>query len=230
MPSVPNVSSMRVTHSEDIIHAFHDFIGQEAYPCVAARAAMSRNHVPCLVAGHMGCPADDHRILQFLYEFVDTFRSADSLLHSAAIIFQHPEELTEEVFDNLLWQRLQCLSDLDAQNFEYDPRVDSDPSSIHFSYSLGKEAFFIIGLHPGSSRRSRQFRYPAIVFNPHVQFQQLRETNGYEKMKKIVRHRDTLYSGSQNPMLSDFGESPEVYQYSGKQYDGNWKCPFKRRT
>ena len=221
---------MRPTDPDDIIRAFHEFIGQEAYPCVAARAAMTRNHVPCLVAGHMGCPADDHRILRFLYDFVTNFRAADTSLHSAAIIFQGPEQVTEDLFETFLWQRLQSLSDLDAESFQYDPRVHADPSDIHFSYSLAKEAFFIIGLHPGSSRRSRQFQYPTLVFNPHVQFQQLRETNRYEKMKTIVRRRDTLYSGSVNPMLSDFGDAPEAHQYSGKQYDPDWKCPLKRRA
>jgi FPC/CPF motif-containing protein YcgG len=221
---------MRVTDSDDIIHAFHEFIGDQAYPCVAARAAVSRQHLPCLIAGHMGCPADDHRILGFLYDFVANFHQAHQSLHSAAVIFQGPDQLTETLFDTLLWQRLQSLSDLDAKTFAYDHRVDPDPSSVHFSYSLGKEAFFIIGLHSASSRRSRQFKYPAMVFNPHVQFQQLRETNRYEKMKDIVRQRDILYSGSVNPMLSDYGEAPEVYQYSGKQYDRDWKCPLKRRA
>lgn len=221
---------MHVIDSDDIIRSFHKFIGQDDYPCVAARAAMTRDHVPCLVASHMACPADDHRILHFLYDFVAGFRASESALHSAAIIFQGPVELTGEVFDNLLWQRLQSLADLDSKTFPYDDRVASDPSSIRFSYSLCKEAFFVIGLHPASSRRARQFTYPAIVFNPHVQFQELRDSNRYEKMKNIVRQRDVMYSGSVNPMLSDFGEKPEVYQYSGKQHDSDWECPLRKRT
>ena len=48
----------------------------------------------------------------------------------------------------------------------------------------------------------------------------------YEKMKTIVRKRDIVYSGSVNPMLTDFGEASEVYQYSGRKYDSDWKCPL----
>jgi FPC/CPF motif-containing protein YcgG len=48
-------------------------------------------------------------------------------------------------------------------------------------------------------------------------------------MKKVVRRRDELYSGSVNPMLKDFGEAPEVFQYSGKQYDSTWKCPLHHK-
>jgi len=218
---------MIVTDPEDLIRAFYDFIGDVSYPCVAARAALSRKQIPCLVAGHMGCPADDRRILDFLYKFVADFRKADRSLHSAAIIFQAPVQLTEASFDALLWQRLQALSDLDMKTFAYDHRVDADPSNAKFSYSLGEEAFFIIGLHPAGSRRSRQFTYPAMVFNPHVQFQQLRELRQYEKLKNVIRRRDISYSGSVNPMLTDFGEAPEVYQYSGREYDADWNCPLK---
>ena len=218
---------MLLTGSENMVRDFYAYIGDESYPCVAARAAVSREHIPCLIAGHIGCPADDRRILDFLQDFVKSFRKANAMLHSAAIIFTGPRELTEEAFDHFMWNRLQALSDLDAQTFRYDKRVSFDPSKATFSFSLAEEAFFIIGMHPASSRRSRQFGYPAIVFNPHVQFQQLREKNRYDKMKNIVRSRDKLYSGSVNPMLQDFGEASEAYQYSGRQYDNNWKCPFK---
>lgn len=212
-----------------IIQEFQNFINEETYPCVAARAAMTRGHIPCLVADHMACPKDDSNILEFVYEFVKDYRTAAKSLHSAAIIFQQPERLTEEAFDAMLWQRLQALLEMDAQRFAYDRRVNSDPSARDFSFSLGEEAFFVIGLHPASERRSRKFKYPTIVFNPHAQFEDMRRENQYEKMKQIVRKRDILYSGSVNPMLSDFGDDSEVYQYSGRQYDNGWTCPLKVR-
>ena len=128
----------------------------------------------------------------------------------------------------MLWQRLQALSNLDAENYDYDRRVDSDPASAHFSFSLKQEAFFIIGLHPGSKRPARQFSYPTLAFNPHQEFEKLRATHHYEPMKKVVRKRDLAYSGSINPMLTDFGEVSEAIQYSGKFYSRDWQCPFIR--
>jgi uncharacterized protein len=213
--------------TEFIIETFYRYLSDERYPCVAARAAVSRQQIQCLVADHMACPKDDESILQFIYAFVDDFRKTGTLLQSAAVIFTGPEETTEGTFDSLLWNRLQALSRLDATHFTYDKRVNPDPAHPNFSFSLAEEAFFVIGLHPGSSRASRQFRFPAIVFNPHAQFEQLRESNQYEKMKNIIRRRDIVYSGSINPMLADFGESSEVYQYSGRQYDGEWICPLR---
>jgi FPC/CPF motif-containing protein YcgG len=55
----------------------------------------------------------------------------------------------------------------------------------------------------------------------------MRQANTYDKMKSIVRKRDVAYSGSINPMLDDFGNSSEVYQYTGKKYNNSWECPLK---
>jgi FPC/CPF motif-containing protein YcgG len=158
---------------------------------------------------------------------VDDFRKSDGLYHSAAVVFKGPEAPAEAQFDDLMWQRLQSLSSNDALHHAYDNRVSSDPASGKFSFSLKGEAFYIVGLHAGSSRLTRQFQYPTLVFNPHAQFEQLRETAKYDAIKGAVRKRDVAYSGSVNPMLDDFGTVSEVFQYSGRQYDAAWQCPLK---
>lgn len=213
--------------NQSIIEDYHDYINAKDFPCVAARAAFSKQQVKCIVAEHMACPKDDSDILYFLYDFVDSYRNSTNLFHSASIIFKGPEIINEDMFECLLWQRLQSLADLDALNYKHDKRVDQNPSLPNFSFSIKEEAFFIIGLHPSSRRLARRFKYPTLVFNPHAQFEDLRATRNYDKMKNIVRKRDIAFSGSVNPMLEDFGSSSEVYQYSGKIYDATWKCPLK---
>ena len=210
-----------------MIQDYLSFISRPEFPCVAARAAFAHRQIRCFVAGNMLCPADDKAILDFIYTFIDDYRSANSLYHSATIIFSGPEIHDEEYYDEMLWKRLQSFSDLDAVNYNYDERVSTDPSSPYFSYSLKEEALFIIGLHPASSRVSRRFKYPTFVFNPHEQFEKLREQHHYEHMKQTVRHRDIKLSGSINPMLNDYGSSSETLQYSGRQYDSSWKCPLQ---
>lgn len=211
---------------EDITTEYEEFLQSDNFPCVAAKAALQRNQTRTLVVGHMACPRSDAAILDFLYDFVDDYRSSDVSFHSAAIIFEQPEDISEEIFERFMWQRLQSLSDLDATNYPFDERVSLDPNSPDFSFSLKSEAFFIIGLHPASNRPGRRFKYPALVFNPHAGFDQMRTQNQYEKMKNIVRKKDMAISGSINPMLDDFGNSSEVYQYSGKQYSSSWQCPL----
>lgn len=210
--------------------AFKAFVDDTSFPCVAAKAALNKDQMKLFVAGHIACPKDDRQILDFIYEFVDGYRKADNHFHTVCIIFPEAQGLNEALFEQFMWMRLQALSDLDAVEYPYDRRVSSDPQSDLFSFSLKEEAFFIIGLNPDSSRPARRFKYPAIVFNPHAQFEELRELNRYDKMKNIVRKKDVALSGSINPMLQDFGASSEVYQYSGMQYDNSWKCPFKPKN
>jgi FPC/CPF motif-containing protein YcgG len=210
-----------------IIDSFDSFIRKREFPCIAAKAAAARQNIRCLIIHDMTDSKEDKNILQFIYDFIDEYRSVNKIYHSAAIIFEGPDMSREECFDGLMWQKLQSLANLDAEKYPYDKRVNADPSSPHFSFSLKEEAFFIIGLHPGSSRPARRFSYPALVFNPHDQFEKLREEGRYEAMKKVVRNRDLQFSGSVNPMLHDFATSSEALQYSGKVYAENWKCPLQ---
>jgi FPC/CPF motif-containing protein YcgG len=215
------------TYRPDIIERFYDFIKLKEYPCVAAKAAAAQNHISCMVARDMRSKDDDREILNFIYGFVDSYRSSSGIYHTAAVIFENPVDGNEDEFETVLWSKLQSLSDLDAQQYAYDERVSSDAQSPHFSFSLKQEAFFIVAMHPQSSRQARRFICPVLVFNPHQQFEQLRENNHFDHMKETVRHRDTLFSGSVNPMLEDFGMFSETKQYSGRTYDEHWKCPLQ---
>jgi len=221
------VNTSSKAQQNEIIADYLAFISRPEFPCVAARAAFAHKQLRCFVAGNMLCPADDRHILDFIYQFVEDYRNAKSLYHTATVIFTGPEINSEEFFDEMLWRRLQSFSDLDAVNYNYDARVSADPASPNFSYSLKEEAFFVIGLHPASSRVSRRFKYPTIVFNPHEQFEMLRNQLHYEHMKQTVRRRDIKLSGSVNPMLDDYGSSSETLQYSGRKYDSAWKCPLQ---
>ncbi|MEO5943104.1 MAG: guanitoxin biosynthesis heme-dependent pre-guanitoxin N-hydroxylase GntA [Ferruginibacter sp.] len=217
----------KLQHSQ-IIDCFHSFLSQQNFPCVAAKNALAKGEIDILIADHIACPAGDKNILQFIYNFVADYRQQQKQFQSAAIIFKEPQDLPEELFETFLWKRLQALRDMDVLNYQYDKRVSNDPESSAFSFSLMEEAFFILALHPGSSRPARRFAYPVLVFNPHAQFEKMKETESYNKMKAIVRKRDISFSGSLNPMLTDFGEISEAFQYSGKNYDATWKCPLKK--
>lgn len=211
---------------EQIINEYFTLLSATEYPCVGAKASLAKGQIKCLVADHMACPVDDWKILQFLWDFVDEYRKSNKSFHSASVIFRNPYINDERQFDELLWKRLKALDILDKEKYQHDKRVDADPASPRFSYSLKEEAFFIIGLHPANSRRSRQFGYPVLVFNPHAEFEKLRLANRYENLKNTIRKRDIKYSGSVNPIVSDFGETSEIFQYSGVQHDATWKCPL----
>jgi FPC/CPF motif-containing protein YcgG len=157
-----------------------------------------------------------------------TAQSPDALYVSFIVLFSDTDALSEEDFEKYLWQRLQGIHDADPH--AWDPAVSDDPSSAEFSMSIGGHAFYIVGLHPGSSRLARRANVPALVFNLHAQFEALRANGQYERMRNIIRQRDIDLCGSVNPMLAGFGESPEARQYSGRKVDAGWVCPFHKRS
>ena len=212
---------------KNIIEDFYSFIRNDFFPCVGAKGALAKNNISVMVAEHFGRCDGDKKFLSFAYNFIREYRAANDGFHSLVIIFKEPANIDEAQFEDMMWGRLQSLRDLDATKFAHNKRVSSDPSSPSFSFSIMEEAFFIIALHPFSSRMSRRFSYPALVFNPHAQFEKLRKMGSYERIKKINRTRDIKLSGSFNPMLKDFGEVSEVFQYSGRHYNHQWKCPLK---
>lgn len=107
---------------------------------------------------------------------------------------------------------------MDKEKYEHDPRVSSQIASPDFSFSMKSEAFFILALHPQSPRLARRLPIPAIVFNPHQQFETLRKKGVFNKVRNFIRNRDKALQGFINPMLSDFGEKSEIYQYTGRVY------------
>ncbi len=107
--------------------------------------------------------------------------------------------------------------------------MSSDPASDKFSMSVGGQSFYVIGLHPGASRDARRLPHPAMVFNLHAQFEYLRSQGRYDRLREAIIERDVALNGSANPMLAVHGQSSEALQYSGREIDGPWECPFKPR-
>ncbi|MEO6818797.1 MAG: guanitoxin biosynthesis heme-dependent pre-guanitoxin N-hydroxylase GntA [Ginsengibacter sp.] len=213
---------------ETIIDHFYSFIENDSFPCVGAKRALVKKNIHVMLANRFDSSDGDNDILKYAYNFIGKYRENGEGLHSMAIIFKDRSVMDEARFEKLMWRRLQSLRDIDAAEFGYDTRVSADPLSPSFSFSIGEEAFFIVALHPSSSRQGRRFSYPTLVFNPHSQFEKMRENGTYSRMREVNRERDIKLSGSINPMLRDYGEASEIFQYSGARHDAEWKCPFKK--
>ncbi len=145
--------------------------------------------------------------------FVDRFRKTPEQLHSLVLGFP---QMSFDDFENVFWKTLSTFKLMDTH--PHDDRVSADPFSPRFSYSLFSEAFFLLLLHPASPRFARRLPFPAIVMNPHRQFEELRAKRIYFKVRNLIRKRDLELQGTMNPMLDDFGRSSEIFQYTGKVY------------
>ncbi len=210
---------------------FRDFIRAAEFPCVGAKSALSRDKMRILVARDLASAWDDLRIVPELTKLAADYRESPELFQTLIVIFEQPDVIDEDAFEHYLWERVQSLSDKDALWYgsPADDRVSDDPNDPHFSLSFGGEAFFVVGLHPGASRPARRFERPALVFNLHDQFEQLRAQNRYEKLRGAILDRDLALAGSLNPMLARHGDTSEAAQYSGRQVGPDWQCPYAGR-
>ena len=210
--------------------AFTRFIGETAFPCVGAKAAVNRGGMRFVVARDFRSAWDDLRILPTLMDLAKDYRAAPGLFRSLVVLFETGAPDDEEAFEAQLWQRLESLTAKDQWLGQpADPRVAHDPDDPHFALSFGGEAFFVVGLHPLASRPARCFAVPAMVFNLHDQFEQLRAQNRYDKLRDTILDRDLALAGSINPMLAAHGAQSAARQYSGRAVPADWQCPFSGR-
>jgi uncharacterized protein len=206
---------------------FRHFILDTGFPCVGAKSALAKGTLDILIARDMRSNWDDRRIYEGISRVVEAYRVDRAIFRSFAVIFEGPLDLGEAEFETFLWARAESLTNKDSWlGRAHDRRVSDDPNDPHFSLSFGGEAFFIVGLHPHASRPARRFDHPVLVFNLHDQFEQLREQGRYEKMREKIIERDVALAGSVNPMLARHGTISEARQYSGRNVQSEWTCPF----
>ena len=205
-----------------------DAIAKPEFPCVGAKSALARGTLKTVQCHALTSGWDDVRIHRELLEWAWEYRDNPEGFRSLAVIFESPTDLGEAEFEAAMWSRIQSLADKDNWLGQpYDRTVSADPDDSHFSLSFGGEAFFVVGMHPNASRPARQMPFPVLVFNLHDQFEKLREEGRYERLRDRILERDVALAGDINPMLAQHGETSEARQYSGRQVDSSWKCPFR---
>lgn len=214
----------------EIIEQFKGFVGDSGFPCVGAKSALNKGQMYFVIADDICSAWDDLRILPQIIGLVNHYRDHPELFQTLVVIFRKRDKLTEKRFERAMWDRLQSLSDKDEWlGQSVDARVSSDPDDPHFALSFGGEAFFSVGLHPNASRPARRFDYPVMVFNLHDQFERLREEGRYQSLRDAILTRDEALAGSINPMLATHGSASAAPQYSGRQVDNDWVCPYERK-
>ena len=218
---------MQFDSSAPLAIQFQNLISSHQFPCVGAKSALAKGQLNILIAKDIRSNWDDKRIYEGISEVVKRYRRDKALFQSYAVIFEAPTGLSENDFERFLWKRAESLTNKDVWlGRPPDQRVSQDPADPHFSLSFEEEAFFIVGMHPNASRPARRFSHPALVFNLHDQFEQLRDAGKYEKMRQVIISRDTEIAGKPNPMLARHGEASEARQYSGRLVEADWECPF----
>ena len=217
-----NLSGIAETaHAEFLEH-----ISNPVFPCIGAKASLNGGCYRFGFYAEMNAPETTAVLAHDLWSYAQERPTLNSDYATFVASFAAPSVTDEKNWENLLWTQLQNLHELDRSHYDWDKTVSDDPESADFSFSFAETGFFIVGLHPASSRISRRFKWATLVFNAHSQFERLREQNKFERMRETIRARDLKLQGSLNPNLSDFGKQSEARQYSGRAVEENWKCPF----
>ncbi len=209
--------------TETIAQKFEQYILGDDHPCVMAQSMFrSKNHT-LKTYSEMNRVNNSIELLKDLTAYIERSNKVWPEITSFIAVFEDEQIDTELEFEIKLWGQLSMLVELDE--LPWNIEVERDQESSNFGMSVAGEAFFIVGLHPKSSRAARQAPYTAMVFNLHSQFDKLRTDGVFHKVRDTIRQRDKAKNGSINPMMSDFGESTEALQYSGRKNESG-KCPF----
>jgi uncharacterized protein len=214
----------------ELVHdQLRSLITSRKFSCLGAKAALNAGDYWIGVYGEMGGEAATRALAHDLGAFsaIQAERDrADRSFWTFIATFASPVCQDERSFERIVWRQLQALHDRDRQANDWDPSVSADPEDAHFAFSIGGRAYFVVGLHAASSRWARRFAWPTLVFNPHHQFDRLREQGTFEQLRDQIRKRDRALQQALNPMLSNYGEQSEARQYSGRRVEDDWRCPF----
>jgi len=209
-----------------LIEDFRSFVAAPSFPCVGAKSALTRQRLEFEVCDSLGSSASADVLRESLARFSE--RHPDPGMDPVSFVAIFREQVTgEDDFHKRLWMQLQAIHDRDVADHPWAPDVSNDPGSSDFSFSVASRAFFVVGLHPRSSRLARRAPRPTLVFNFHGQFEALRASGRYQKLQVAIRERDVRLQGDINPVLAQFGEASEALQYSGRAHGG---CPFQARS
>lgn len=220
-----------IRRDTEIIDAFRAFVSDSAFPCVGAKSALNKGNMNILLADDITSGWDDLKILPHIAALAKHYRKKPELFQTLVVLFRRRSQLDERAFEAAMWERLQSLSDKDEWlGHQPDPVVSADPDDPHFAVSIGGSGFFVVGLNPAASRPARRFAHPAIVFNLHDQFEQLRAAGRYDGLRDKIIARDIELAGSPNPMLAQHGAASAARQYSGRAVGSDWQCPYQRRN
>jgi hypothetical protein len=207
---------------------FKDFIITQNHPCIMANTVFQMDNYQLKRYDNIESDAVVKPILADIENYLEHYDFESNQFESLIMCFTQNEFQTEMEFEKALWNLLQKLHNKD--DAPWDSNVSNNPEDINFSFSLKGKAFYVIGMHPQSSRLARQAPYCTVVFNLHWQFEKLREMGTYQKVKNRIRTRDAALQGFINPTLKDFGQDSESRQYSGRKIDDSWKCPFHHKN
>lgn len=212
--------------TSEMYRYMRDLIGQRNYPCVAAVQSVAQSDFQIHRSHGFGTGADRQATRDVILSFIESWKKRRSTTFALWVAYPDCGALNEEQFEAAMWEELSALTSTSEADADWARGWSRDPSQRNFTLCIGGHAFFVVGLHPASSRKGRVFPFPVLIFNVFDQFRDLQAAGIYDAMVAKNRERDIKFSGSANPMAVEHGDTWESIQFSGRNNSGEWKCPF----
>ena len=214
-----------------LIHSqFRGTILSPAFPCLGGAGAIRRGDYRFAVYGALGSAESAHVCATDLMRFVDETPAEEHSIAAFVAAFHGPLIPTEAAFETALWEQLRGMHERDvtaspgvttlAAATADEGSIDPDPGFV-----FRARDFFVVGLHPASSRWARRFGWATLVFNALTHSDALKRLGKYDRMQETILNRDYRLQGSANPSLPFSQQS----QFSGRRIGADWRCPVKLR-
>jgi FPC/CPF motif-containing protein YcgG len=232
--TVPDYNKSMVISSDEectVKEQFKQHIKSINFPCLAAKVAFQRNTFSFGFYDLLGSKHTAKLLWHHLIDFINHQSSLwenNQMFTTYVACFRTPKDISEVAFEALLWKLLQLLHVEDVENgMKWADNYSDNPTDSKFGFSIGGRAFFVVGLHPNSSRKGRQFITPAVTFNSLEQFANLRQLKMFADVSQVVRNADIRQNKSINPNLILNEHHSDAFEYSGKLIQKGWTPDFK---
>ena len=215
MPSWPPRSpSPQAATRHELASALSEMVAHPEYPCLGARSVFHRDRATVQVYDELAGDGVAEQLLADLRTFAAE-TDPEQGFASFVATFRGPAVIDEQHFERLLWSQLEQIHAVDDADLEHrrcrpTPATSTSPSAPAARRTSSS------GCTPGPSRDARRTPTPTLVFNLHEQFEALRASGRFPRMRDKIRERDHHLQGSINPMVADHGETSEARQYSGR--------------
>ncbi len=133
---------------------FDKFIIENDHPCVMAKTIFSSKKYMLRSYSNFGSYLSARKILNDIRYYLNALEVMGDGYYSFIAVFDDDIKLNELQYEVLLWEQLKKNHTIDDSN--WDSEVSSDPKDHAFSFSILGQAFYIVGMHPNSSRVYQQ--------------------------------------------------------------------------
>lgn len=148
-----------------LVRRFQHNMLDKLFPAPAEQVMPYRKYTRYFVADQISSSKNDKEILLFLYSVIEESKSSRQNAYNAVVLFKGPDIQTEDEFEYFLRERLRALVELDSWHFSMGACITGEYPYSDFRINLKAENLNITGLHGLSTRKTRRFPFPAVVFS-----------------------------------------------------------------